>query len=196
LVRRAGVNLQHLEALATAGAFGCFGLDRRQALWAAGAVAQSKSGRLEGIVTGTNAPMLPGMSLREEAVADLWATGVSPDGHPTKFFRDELGIAGVRTADELKTCEIGRVLVAGVVTHRQRPATAQGTMFINLEDETGLINVVVSKGCWIRFRTEARSAPALLVRGRLERHENVVNIIAEKLEPLVVPASVPSRDFR
>lgn len=201
LVRRVDVNLKHLEALATAGAFGCFGLDRRQALWAAGAVAQSKPGRLAGIVTGTHAPMLPGMSPREEAVADLWATGVSPDGHPTKFFRDELDMAGVKTSKDLKTCPIGgehssRVTVAGVVTHRQRPATAQGTMFINLEDEDGLINVVVSKGCWIRFRTEARSAPALLVRGRLERHEGVVNVIAEKLEPLVIPATVPSRDFR
>jgi error-prone DNA polymerase len=69
-------------------------------------------------------------------------------------------------------------------------------MFINLEDETGLINVVCSRGCWVRYRKVARGAPALLVRGRLERAEGVTNIIAERFEHLPVPASLPSRDFR
>ena len=68
--------------------------------------------------------------------------------------------------------------------------------FTPLEDETGLINVVVSKGCWIRHRTLARSAPALLVHGRLERNEGVVNIIAERLAPLPLHGAPRSRDFR
>ena len=75
--------------------------------------------------------------------------------------------------------------------------TAGGTTFINLEDETGLINVICSKGCWARHRKVARGASALLVRGRLERSdEGVVNIIAEQLAPIVLGATVPSRDFR
>ena len=110
--------------------------------------------------------------------------------------RAELDAAGVVTAEGLRTCPLGKVRVAGVVTHRQRPATAQGTMFLNLEDETGLINVVVSRGCWLHFREIARSAPALMIRGRLERHEGVVNVIAERLEPLEVAAALASRDFR
>ena len=65
------------------------------------------------------------------------------------------------------------------MTHRQRPATAGGTTFVNLEDETGLVNVVVSKGCWARHRQVVQTAPALLVRGRLENAEGVVNVIAE-----------------
>ena len=89
-----------------------------------------------------------------------------------------------------------RVLVGGIVTHRQRPMTAQGTTFMNLEDETGLINVVCSKGCWARYRRVARDAPALLVRGRLERSEGVINVVAERLDPLPVAASAGSRDFR
>ena len=89
-----------------------------------------------------------------------------------------------------------KVLVAGLVTHRQRPMTAQGVTFMNLEDETGLINIVVSKGCWARYRTIARSAPALLIRGRLERSEGVINIVADELTLLPVPASTASRDFR
>ena len=89
-----------------------------------------------------------------------------------------------------------RVLVGGVVTHRQRPATAGGTTFLNLEDETGLINVVVSQGCWHRYKKTARGAPALLIRGRLEKHEGVINVVADRLEPLPVGAAPSSRDFR
>ena len=197
LVQRTAPNLAQLEALATAGAFACFGLSRRQALWQAGAVAQGGPGHLEGVVTGAEAPRLPGMDAQEEAVADLWATGVAPDGHPTRFVRAELDRRGVVTAAGLgEVPDRAKVWVGGVVTHRQRPATAGGTTFVNLEDETGLINVVVSRGCWVRHRRVARDAPALLVRGRLERAEGVTNIIAERFVPFPVPATVPSRDFR
>jgi error-prone DNA polymerase len=187
----------HLEAFATAGAFDVFGTQRRNALWAAGAVAQSRPTRLEGITVGNTAPALPGMEPIEEAVADLWATGVSPDGHPTIFLREKLHAMGVLTASELATVESGtRIYVAGVVTHRQRPRTASGVTFMNLEDETGLINVVCSPGCWTRFRTDARGAAALLVRGRVESSEGVVNIIAEHLSALRVAVGAASRDFR
>ena len=199
LVRRVpDLTLAHLEAMATADVFGeCFGLDRREALWAAGAVSQSRPGRLPGIVTGEKPPTLPGMTPMEESVADLWATGVSPEGHPTRFLRDELGKLGVVTSKGLWEQEPStRVTVAGVVTHRQRPMTAQGVTFLNLEDETGLINVVVSKGCWARFRKVARGAPAMVIRGRLERSEGVINVVAEHLAPLPVPEGVTSRDFR
>jgi error-prone DNA polymerase len=200
LVRRVpALNLAQLEAMATAGVFHeCFGLPRREALWAVGAVAQSRPDRLAGVVTGAESPGLPGMSSVEEAVADLWATGVSPDGHPTRFLREQLTGLGVITSAGLWDVEPGsRVTVAGVVTHRQRPMTAQGTTFLNLEDETGLINVVVSKGCWARFRRVAREAPAMVIRGRLERSEGVINLVAEHLRPLGLPGSTfhLSRDF-
>jgi len=198
VVRRTGVSAAVMEALATAGAFGCFGLDRREALWAAGAVASARDDRLEGMLTGVEAPQLPGMDAHEEAMADMWATGVSPDGHPTRFVRASLDAIGVVPAERLATHPDGtRIVVGGVVTHRQRPATASGTTFINLEDETGLVNVIVSLGCWNRYRQVARSAPAMLVRGRLERGDGgVVNVIAERIEllPVVVPSR--SRDFR
>jgi error-prone DNA polymerase len=199
LVRRVpSLTLAQLEAMATGGLFGeCFGLDRRMALWTVGATAQSRPGRLAGVVTGADAPRLPGMTPVEEAVADLWATGVSPDGHPTVFVRGHLTRLGVLTSSQLFDPEPGSVVrVAGVVTHRQRPMTAQGITFLNLEDETGLINVVVSKGCWARYRKVAREAPAMLIRGRLERSEGVVNIVADHLAPLPMPATTTSRDFR
>ena len=203
LARRVDIGRPALEALATAGAFSRIadrdgtGLDRRRALWVAGAVAGTDADRLPGIVTGIEAPTLPGMSPRELAGADLWATGVSPDGHPTRFEREHLESLGVLTARDLISAPTDtRVLVGGVVTHRQRPSTARGITFINLEDETGLINIVCSPGLWKRHRRVARGATALLVRGRLERVEGVINVVADKLQPLPVVGGRRSRDFR
>jgi error-prone DNA polymerase len=197
VARRTGAGLPVLEAMATAGAFACFGHERRGALWSAGAVAQSRADRLSGVVTGADAPALPGLSSREEAHADLWATGISPEGHPTRFVRDVLDSLGVVTSAGLADVEHGtRVVVGGVVTHRQRPATAAGITFVNLEDETGLINVVCSRGCWARYRTVARSSPALLIRGKVEKVEGVTNIVADRIDPLPLHAPMRSRDFR
>ena len=190
------LDLPVLEALTAAGAFDSLGLDRREALWAAGAAAQSGASRLPGAVTGTRVPELRPMSPQEQSAADLWTTGVAPDGHPTRFHRSELDAAGVVTAADLLTCPVGRVKVAGTVSHRQRPMTAGGTMFINLEDETGFVNVIVSKGCQARFRKTVLMSRALMVRGRLERHEGTANVIAEHLAYLSLPATLPSRDFR
>ena len=203
LNRRVAPGRAVLEALATAGAFAELTdqrgqhLDRRRALWSAGAVAASRPDMLEGIVVGVDAPPLPGLAPAEVAAADLWATGVAPDGHPTRFIRSHLAAMGVCTATELQQAEPGsRVLIGGVVTHRQRPATAAGITFLNIEDETGLINVICSPGLWKRYRRVARTAAALLVRGRLERVEGVTNVIADRLELLPVPAAAGSRDFR
>ncbi len=186
-----------LEALATAGAFtDSFGDDRRHALWAAGSYGHAQD-HLCGIMGVNTRPTLPGMQPVEEAIADLWATGVSPDGHPTVFLREELSSKGVVTAEGLGRVAHGeRVMVAGIVTHRQRPMSARGATFISLEDETGLVNVVCSKGCWARHRAVARDASALLVRGRVECANGVVNVVAESLMPLFVPAALASRDFR
>jgi error-prone DNA polymerase len=213
LVRRVAITSAQAEALATAGAFECFGLSRRAALWSAGAVAAAASPpfapRLAGLVTGADAPSLPAMTPVEASQADLWATGLSPERYPTEFVRAELAAAGVVTAAGLAEVTPGeRVLVAGVVTHRQRPATAQGVTFINLEDETGLINVICSAGVWVRYRRVARSSPGLVIDGRLERVETVINVVAERIRPLVLqpdpasghrsgaPAGLRSRDFR
>ena len=86
--------------------------------------------------------------------------------------REELRALGICSSADLREVEHGtRVWVGGIVTHRQRPQTAGGTTFINLEDETGLVNVIVSKGAWARYRQVARGASALLIRGTLERTE-------------------------
>ncbi len=207
LARHHELTVAQLEALAAAGALAAFADDpeaargpgpgRRTAIWQAGAVGQGSTRQLEGVVTGTRVPTLPGMDERMVALVDLWATGIAPDGHPTRFLRDELDRLGVVPASELAARPGGsRVLVGGVVTHRQRPATASGTTFLNLEDETGLVNVVVSKGCWVRHRRLVQTASALLIRGRIETAEGVTNVIAETISLLPLSTQLRSRDFR
>jgi error-prone DNA polymerase len=198
--RRTDAPVDALEMLATAGAFqACFGVDRRAGLWAAGALRDARADKLPGVAIGVEAPPLPGMSEVEETAADLWAIGLSPGRHPTEYLRAELHAAGVLTAADLRTAEPRRVVdVAGVVTHRQQPQTAKGTIFINLEDETGLINVICSAGVWKRFRKVARVAPALRVRGILERHQGVTNVVAQRISslPIGLADTMKSRDFR
>ncbi|HEX5594509.1 MAG TPA: error-prone DNA polymerase [Micromonosporaceae bacterium] len=197
LARRVGLAATHLEALATADAFAGFGLTRREALWAAGAAAQDKPDRLPGTVTGATAPTLPGLEEVDKLIADVWATGLSPESHPAQFIRPQLDALGAVPIARLGRVEHGRrVRVGGIVTHRQRPATAGGVTFLNLEDETGMLNVTCSPGLWQRHRKVARTSTALAVRGRLERHEGVINLIADRLDPLTPPVSPASRDFR
>ncbi|MFE0593895.1 error-prone DNA polymerase [Micromonospora echinospora] len=197
LARRVGLTAAHLEALATADAFAGFGLSRREALWAAGAAAQERPDRLPGTVTGVTAPTLPGMDAVDRLVADVWATGLSPESHPARFLRDRLDALGAVPVARLGQVEPGRrIRVGGIVTHRQRPATAGGVTFLNLEDETGMLNVSCSPGLWQRYRRVAKTSNALVVRGILHRHEGVTSLTADRLDPIDAPVTPASRDFR
>ncbi|TWH28509.1 error-prone DNA polymerase [Isoptericola variabilis J7] len=198
LVRRVDLSTAQLEALATAGALESLGVTRREGLWAAGALGQEGPDTLEGVSVGVAAPVLPGMTGLEVDVADAWATGITPDSSsPLEHLRDGLERAGVLTVAQVGATEPGRrVAVGGVVTHRQRPGTAGGVTFLSLEDETGLLNVICTPGLWRRFRTVARGAPAMVVRGQVERADGAVNLLAEHLAPLRLPVPTRSRDFR
>ncbi|NBH05485.1 error-prone DNA polymerase [Amycolatopsis sp. SID8362] len=196
VARRVRLTTPQIEALATAGAFAGFGGDRRQALWTAGAVAGERPEKLPGLVGG-QAPVLPGMDGIDLAAADVWATGVSPDSYPTEFIRDHLDELGVVPASGLAALDDGaRVLIGGAVTHRQRPATAAGVTFLNIEDETGMVNVICTLGLWQRYHRVARSSPALLIRGVVEKADGVVSVLADRVEPLQMRIKAKSRDFR
>ncbi|HLR48185.1 MAG TPA: error-prone DNA polymerase [Corynebacterium sp.] len=193
LARRADLNTAHLEALAKAGALDCFGLSRRQALWNARVAATEREGMLPGL-TSAEAPALPGMSLMELVATDISSTGVTHNLQPMQLIRPP----GVLTAVELKTAEDGsRIRVAGIVTHRQRPQTASGVTFFGLEDETGLINVMVTPGLWKRNKVVARTAKALVIRGIVSNANGAVTVTADKLEALDIGSflSRGSRDF-
>jgi error-prone DNA polymerase len=204
LSRRAGLTSTQMEALATAGAFSSFGLARREALWAAGAA--ERADQLAGSTPAPAPPTLPAMTEVEVTLADLWATRISPERHPVEHLRDQLTRAGIRSVGDLQHVETNRrVHVAGLITHRQRPGTASGTTFLNLEDETGMLNVVCSVGVMRAHRQAARNRVAVVVRGLLEREEGATNLVADRVEAIdeVVPgagavlqARASSRDFR
>ena len=198
LSRRVGLSADQVEALATAGAFDCFGTSRREALWAAGAAATARPGQLDVATVDETPPAgLPRMSLPEQLIADLWATGVTPELYPTALIRDRLDALGIITAAGLRMVDNRtRVTVGGVVTHRQRPATARGVTFLNLEDETGMVNVIVDEVVWGRHRRVAREAGGMLIRGMVERTDSVTNVLAEHIEKLPLGLRTRSRDFR
>jgi error-prone DNA polymerase len=111
--------------------------------------------------------------------------------------RPGLAAAGVLTVAQAIATEPGRrIAVGGVVTHRQRPGTAGGVTFLSLEDETGLLNVICTVGLWQRFRRVARSAQAMVVRGRIEAADGAVNLLAEHLSTLTLTVPARSRDFQ
>ena len=197
LTSRVQLSVPQTEALATAGALSCFGISRREALWAAGAAATQRPGRLPGVGSSSHIPSLPGMSEVELAAADVWATGVSPDSYPTQFLRSDLDEMGVLPAAALLSVPDGdRVLIAGAVTHRQRPGTAKGVTFINIEDETGMVNVLCTPGVWARHRKLAQTAPALLIRGQVQNASGAVTVMAERFAKLTLKIGSKSRDFR
>ncbi len=197
LTARLQLSVPQTEALATSGALGCFGMSRREALWAAGAAATQRPDRLPGVGSSSHIPVLPGMSKLELAAADVWATGISPDSYPTQFLRADLDALGVVPADALGSVPDGdRVLIAGAVTHRQRPATAQGVTFINLEDETGMVNVLCTPGVWARHRKLANTAPALLIRGQVQNASGAITVVADRLGRISLAVGSRSRDFR
>jgi error-prone DNA polymerase len=196
LVRRAGLQQQHLEALAATGALDSFGASRRALTWSAGAAAQSTADRLPGVVTGQVAPDLPVTSDLERVADDLWSLGLTTEATAMELVRGSLNERGVTRASALASVEATRVLVAGVVTHRQHPETANGAVFVNLEDETGHVNVIFTKGAWARWSKVAGLAPALIIRGSLERGQGIVTLVAEHVEALTLGATVPSsRDW-
>ncbi len=198
LARRVGLNTTQLEALATAGAFDSLGTGRREALWVAGAAADYRPGQLElAAPSEQQIPPLPPMTEPEQLMADLWATGITRDCYPTALIRDRLDSLGVIASNRLRGLEDRtRVTVGGVVTHRQRPATARGVIFVNLEDEFGMVNVICDPVVWQRYHRVAVSSGGLLVRGMLERADGVLNVIAERIERLPLGLRASSRDFR
>ncbi|MEK6239277.1 MAG: error-prone DNA polymerase, partial [Planctomycetales bacterium] len=197
--RRAGLNKVTAIRLANADAFNSMGLNRREALWQA--IAQEKELPLfVGLEPEEDPVDLPTMELVEEVDADYRATGMSLRRHPIALLRDQLGKLNVVPASRLTRLPNKQPLqVAGLVLMRQRPSTANEVTFVTLEDETGMVNLIVRPDVWERFRRPARNAVILLAEGRLERKGQVCHVLTHKmrdLTSLLVDIKTTSRDFR
>ena len=220
LARRARIARPALERLARADAFGSLGLDRRRAAWAVKGVDGDPLPLFAAAPPSTAAEpeiRLPPMALGEQVAEDYAATRLSLKRHPVAFLRERLAAEGVAAAADLARIKPGvRVTVAGLVTIRQRPSTAKGIIFVTLEDETGVANLVVRPAVSDRFRRPLLASVLLAATGRVEREGLVIHLIADHLadrtpelraltEPEAAPhlpvipepiLDAPSRNFR
>ncbi len=177
LVRRSGASRALLAKLAAADAFRSLGLDRRAALWQVLAV-EDQQLPLLGDLERCEAPApLPPQSLTEQVIHDYDTVGLSLTAHPMSLLRTELDAMNAVKAETLYRLRQGTfVRVAGLVLIRQRPSTAGGILFVTLEDETGVANLIVRPQVYERFRAALRGAVALVVDGRIERQGEVVHV--------------------
>jgi len=197
--RRAHVSKALLARLAAADAFGSLGLDRRAALWKALAIGEDLPlfACLED--DETEAPSLPPLSAGQQVSADYHTTGFSLKAHPLGLIRADLDQLNVLSAVQLAEAkDKSTVRVAGIVLVRQSPPTAKGTVFLSLEDETGLINIIIWRRTWERFRKVAKDAVALYIEGKVERAQKVVHVCPTNIEDLsrtLQGIASRSRDF-
>jgi error-prone DNA polymerase len=185
---RAGLSPSTIERLADADAFRSLGLDRREALWAARGLnrigGQEDSPLFAAVADPTREPdfALPSMGIGEHVVEDYRALGLSLKAHPAALLRSNLAARHAVTAESLTTAKSGvRVRVAGLVLVRQRPGTASGVIFMTLEDETGIANIVVWPKVFERFRPEVLGARLCAVDGQVQSESGVIHVIADRL---------------
>jgi len=185
---RAGLRHATLERLAAADAFRSMGLDRRQGLWEVTGLARAEPLPLfawgETRETGSETTVaLPAMPLSEHVVNDYQTLRLSLKAHPMTFLREKLRRIRVADCASLRTARDGAwVDVAGVVLVRQRPGSANGVVFMTIEDETGIANAVVWPKTLERFRKEIMMARLLLIRGRIQRHEDIIHVVSSRIE--------------
>jgi len=215
LARRGDVSRETLVRLAAADAFRSLGLNRRQALWHILALDDAEPPLFAELEPDEPAVELPAMSLDETVVQDYDALGFSLNAHPLGLVRQELDVLelrhegrSVRRADRLVSVVPAErlrhmrngapVAVAGLVTVRQRPGTAKGMVFMTLEDETGMANLVIRPNVWERERRVARKKIALIAEGHVERQGEVIHVMVRRLHDLsarLANLTHRSRDF-
>ena len=198
--QRTGLSNSVLTRLSKADAFASLRLDRRSALWQS-LPDHAPSPLLNAQpVADEPAVSLPKLGAFGEVAADYRTTGLSLRAHPLKFLRPQLDTRRITPAFRLASTGNGRFLrVAGLVLMRQRPSTARGITFVTLEDETGIVNLIVRPDVWEQHHQAARSATVLLAHGILQRHDANIHVLVNRLEDLsheLTQIETKSRDFR
>jgi error-prone DNA polymerase len=194
-----------VATLASIGALNAFGFDRRTALWQVEQAVRPSGELFETAVGGPSAidhrpsdsPLRP-MTVPERLLADYAGTSLTIGPHPMSLRRQELALRGVLRARDLSDGRHGRrVRVAGAVITRQRPGTAKGFVFLTLEDETGIANIIVRPDLFSELRAVVVGEPYLLVEGTLQIQEGVTSVKAERVLPLGGGSpQIDSHDFR
>jgi DNA-directed DNA polymerase III PolC len=195
---RSGLSPRVLERLADADAFGSLGLTRREALWAAKALGRvgdrdddlplfaiDGSAAPAGIISREPDVRLPPMPIGEEVINDYRFLHLSLRAHPAQFLRSDLSARGIKQNDTLRRTASGaRTRISGLVTCRQRPGSANGVVFMTIEDETAVANVIVWPKVFERLRPVVLGARYVAVTGRVQEESGVIHVVAEQLEDL------------
>jgi len=192
--RRSGVKPAALEKLARADAFQCLGLNRRQALWAIKGLgraplslltaADARAGAIIPEALEPDVELIP-LTAGREVVEDYRATQLTLRNHPLHFLRDELNRMRIRRCADLKTLKDGtRVEVAGIILVRQRPGSANGVVFVTLEDETGIANAILWKDRFEAQRRILMSASMISVVGKVQSESGVIHVVADRIVDL------------
>jgi error-prone DNA polymerase len=200
LVTRTGIRREELQTLADIGAFASFGYERREALWQIEKAVRPAGELFSGPTAQGPEPTaspLPPMTAEDRLVADYAGTHLTIGPHPMAMRRSELAMRGVLRAVDLSRARDGRrIRVAGSVITRQRPGTAKGFVFLTLEDETGISNIIVRPDLFDRERFKILDEPFLLVDGVLQNQDGVTSVKAEHVHALGgVAVEIDSHDF-
>lgn len=201
LASRSGAGIAGLERLAWAGALDGIpvegGGERREALWRIGVTANGRGGTLRTQlalpIEPPEPPPLESLGDWGKLIADYRSTGIALGSHPMELMRPGIDPALLCSSELERAGDGSTVEVAGMVVARQRPGTAKGIVFMTLEDERGIVNVIVPKRVYERHRATVRSAVMVRARGRLERREGVTNVLVDSVEPLERGAAQPQR---
>jgi len=177
-----------IENLVTVGAFDCFGMNRRELLWQLGLLYSPPNIQMSlALPIAQDYAPLQDMSQWERMTADYRLLSLSPGYHPMQLIRPHLGESLPSLGHLLKMPDATRVDVPGMVVCRQQPGTAKGFVFLLLEDEFGMVNVIVPPWLHERQRALVRGEPFVIVHGELQRKEGTVNVLAERFELLPIP---------
>jgi len=197
-IERTRVKREVIENLIACGAFDCFGLERRELIWQLGLVYRSEGRNTEQRQLALPLPVeqdmvqLRPMSDWDKMRADYIILGMSTNVHPMSFLRPRLH-EGIASTAMVESFEDGKPIeVAGLVVCRQRPETASGFIFMVIEDEFGLVNVVVKPDIYEAHRTLVRGEPFVIIRGELQRRDGVINLIAQSFVPLTAGGLSPT----
>jgi error-prone DNA polymerase len=182
---RSGLSREAIENLVLAGAMDCFGKPKRELLWELGILERlGRHSMMLDLPEEYQVP-LPGMTELEEVAAEYKVQGLSARLHPMQVIRNSISRDGVMKSSEVVSLFPGtRVRAAGYVVCRQAPRTAKGHVFLTLEDEDGLLNVVLKPAVYQKYRYVARVEPLIAVEGVLQKKEGIANVVAERLIPL------------
>jgi error-prone DNA polymerase len=196
--RRIGLKEEALRNLALVGAFDAFGEPRRALLWRARDAHRTSPAFVRPALPmpPSAAPALASLTDRERVALDYRITGIPTGPQIMRFYRDQLDRRGVLTATALADRKHGELVsVAGAIVVKQHPETAKGHVFLSLEDETGMTNIIIRPATYKRFKRVLDTAAAVVVSGTVQHVDGVISVLSARLEAVDLFVALQSRDW-